>query len=164
LKRADRLALMDGLDQVLAKEDGSPEWLSVRDLSTKDELGPNGEIVMIPRRGKEPVVIDLEKVAGFAACGLTLSQICDYFGVHLNTFDRYRNKFDALDAAVAQGRARGIARVAAKNMELINNGNLIAGIFYLKSVGKWRDQDSPRDANVNQANVKVELYLPNNNR
>lgn len=155
----------DALLEELKVSDGEliPRTLNL-DLALTDELGPNDELVMLPRRGQSPVVIDLEAVRRLAKLGMTLNQICDFFGVNPGTFERYRRKLDALDAAIMQGRAQGIAHVAHKNMQLVNNGNLVAGIFYLKAVGKWRDQDNPRDANVNQANVKVELYLPDNHR
>lgn len=140
-----------------------PQVLVIRDLATVDELGPNDEVVMLPRRGRDPVVIELSQVEQLAALGLTLQQISDYFGVSYASFNSYRRKLDALDCAWSQGRAKGIALVAQANMAAVKKGQFVPGFFFLKNVAGWRDQE-PKAAPEPAAQFKVELYLPENGR
>jgi hypothetical protein len=137
------------------------EVIVVRDLAETDEMSSDREIVAMPRRGREPVIIDLDEVENLAALQLTIEQICDYYGVSAAQLYKYRKKFDALDAAIAKGKAKGLVVAAQAVMKSIQAGNPISPFFLLKCKGGWKES---QEVTQKQPVNNVKLYLPHNNR
>lgn len=142
--------------------DVETEVLTARELMEQDRMLSDNEFLVAPRRGSDPVVINLDEVEQLAAIGTSLETICDYYGISAAKLARSRKKFDALDAAVRKGQAKGCIVVSKKVMEQIQKGNVILPMFYLKAKGGWSDQPNSKQETGRQTNVH--LYLPNNNR
>lgn len=82
---------------------------------------------------------DLEKVESLAAKGLNQQQIADCLGIHPGTLSEKKQEFDLLNEALKKGKAKGIAHVTAALLQNIDNGNVTAQIFYLKTVAGWKE-------------------------
>lgn len=103
---------------------------------------------------------DMELVERMAAQGMTLRQIAALFGVSATAIETRRELLAVLESAVDRGKALGIKRVSECLLEQASNGNIIAGIFYLKAVAGWREADKrPMDRNDEQSSG-VKIYLP----
>jgi hypothetical protein len=100
----------------------------------------SGELIA---RDNDPHVRDAaeeltpEVVHKLAAHGLTLYQIADYFGVDHVTLDALMRVDPAIKKAFRRGRAHGLALVSTRLMRQVNEGNIAATIFYLRSRGGW---------------------------
>ncbi len=83
--------------------------------------------------------IDVAEVERLASLGLTHAQICAALGIHPETLRRRRKDGEALDAALARGRATGTAEVASALFEKATGGDLRAQMFYLKTRAGWTE-------------------------
>ncbi|SMB88495.1 hypothetical protein SAMN05660772_02818 [Pasteurella testudinis DSM 23072] len=90
---------------------------------------------------KPKIEINLKQVEALAARGLTQQQIADSLGISETTL--YTNKRENVDfaEAIKRGKAKGIATVTNKLFAKIEEGNLTATIFYLKTQAGWRETE-----------------------
>lgn len=77
------------------------------------------------------------EVERMAALGLTQEQVSSVLGISPRTLRNYKRDNPRLDAAYKKGRAKGLAYVATSLRGLIEQGNVAAIIFYLKTQGGW---------------------------
>ena len=106
--------------------------------------------------------LDLSAVERMAAMGMTMRQIADFYCVPVSYLQKRRKACEKLDMALARGKSQGVERVTTKLMELINSGNLIATLFYLKCQAGWREADKlPKEK---EEKDQVQIYLPDNRR
>lgn len=86
-------------------------------------------------RTKPKIEIDLKKVESLAGLGLSRQQIADALGISQTTlYDRQRESAEFVDA-IKRGKAQRVGYVANKLQKLVDEGNLGAIIFYLKTQG-----------------------------
>jgi len=90
--------------------------------------------------GRKKIQIDLAEVERLAGIGLNEQQVSDALGISTTTLeDRKQNNLDFLEA-LKRGKAAGIATVANNLFEQSGEGNVSAGIFYLKNRAGWKDK------------------------
>jgi len=82
---------------------------------------------------------DIAKAASLSGAGLTQQQIADYFEMSLATLKTKMKANPDLKCAMRKGKSIRIAHVSGKLMQLIDNGNITAIIFYLKTQGRWKE-------------------------
>jgi len=106
----------------------------------------------------------IEHVERMAENGMSRAQIGDYFGVTGQRIGQLIKEHPELDEAFSRGLSKGIEKASNKLMELIEGGNLIATIFYLKAQAKWREAqyDKPEEDTSNAP--KITIFLPENGR
>lgn len=106
--------------------------------------------------GRPETVLTDEQIAEIEilAKDLTIEQIADYFGIGSSTFYRIKQKDPRVSMAYKKGRTIGIKHVASKLMVLIDQGDITAIIFYLKTQAGW----STDHKNDN----KIKLKFPDN--
>src|SRR5688572_17535571 len=83
----------------------------------------------------------LEKVESYAARGLNQKQIADALGIHIATLCDKKNMFVEFSEAIKRGKGKGIALVADNLLKNVQNGNVTAQIFYLKTQAGWKETD-----------------------
>jgi DNA-binding Xre family transcriptional regulator len=92
---------------------------------------------------KPKIELDLQQVEVLASRGLTKEQIADALGMSYSTLNRRQNdpEYAAdLEVAIKRGKAKAISFVAGKLQKLIEEGNLGAICFYLKTQGGWSEK------------------------
>lgn len=97
---------------------------------------------------KPKIELDIKKVEELASLGLTTEQIASHLGVSYSTLNRRIKELPEDEDPIRTGKAKGVAIVTNKLMELVKKGNLGAIIFYLKCKGGWEEK--------NNINVKTE--------
>lgn len=88
------------------------------------------------------IEFDLDEVERLASQGLTQEQIADALGVSARTVGHRIVDSSEFAAAIKRGKAKGIDHVTNKLREMIDAGNVTAGIFYLKCRAGWKDTQS----------------------
>ena len=68
---------------------------------------------------------------------LFIEQIADYFGFSEKTFHEIKKRQPEVLTAYKKGKAKAIGKVARKLTTLIDEGDVTAIIFYLKTQGGW---------------------------
>lgn len=86
-----------------------------------------------------PTDEELLKVEALAARGMEEQHIAMCLGIEPETLSRKKGKIDQLNQAVKRGKAKGIARVTQALLKNIDNGNVTAQIFYLKTQACWKE-------------------------
>jgi hypothetical protein len=98
------------------------------------------------KRGPKPKLVltkeDLEKIEALAGQGLTQEEIALTFGLRKTAWYNMITKNPEMRERIERGRARTLAAVSGKLMQLVNKGNLSAIIFYLKTKGRWSEHKS----------------------
>ena len=92
--------------------------------------------VVTPRKnlgGRPRVDIDMNEVRRLAALGLSAEVIADRLGVSRKSLFNVMNRDPAVRDAMNQGLSEGIDFAASKLHDLINEGNLGAICFYLRT-------------------------------
>lgn len=84
----------------------------------------------------------LEKIEKMSGVGLTQLQIASYYGITPQCWHKTKKRDKRLDVAVKKGKSQAIVMVAGKLMQKINEGNLSAIIFYLKTQGRWSENST----------------------
>lgn len=95
------------------------------------------------------IQIDLKKVEGLAARGLSRENIAKALGISEDTLSRRRKENHGIDEAIAKGRALGEATIADALFEKAKKGNTVAMIFFLKARCGWKETDK-QEIEVNQ--------------
>ncbi len=84
----------------------------------------------------------IKEAEGYASLGLMEYQIADCLGIGVSTLCEKKNSYPELADAIKRGKSKGIARAANKLVKMGEKGNVTALIFYLKCVGKWKEQEA----------------------
>ena len=93
--------------------------------------------------GRPPkLVVDekvLRQVENMASLGLTQEQIALLLDIGERTFREHKERSEELSAAYKRGRSQGALQATSGLREQINNGNMTALIFYLKTQCRWKE-------------------------
>lgn len=87
------------------------------------------------------IELDLAKIEAYASRGLKKMEIAAALGISTKTLYRREQDTEEVAEALERGRSKGVAVVADHLMKAIEGGDVRAMIFFLKSVGGWRDTD-----------------------
>lgn len=88
------------------------------------------------------VKYDVKQVEELAGRGLTRHQIAAALGMCPATLYNRQNDDPEFAKALERGKAQTIAMVAGKLMDQVNEDNLAAIIFYLKSQAGWSEKQN----------------------
>ena len=108
--------------------------------------------------------LDLDHIKAMASQGMSRQQIGSYYGVTGQWIGKLVKKHPELEKAFNAGLAIGINRASNKLMELIDAGNIVAILFYLKCQAGWMEQqyvkEKPDESNI----PRVRIFIPDNQR
>ena len=105
--------------------------------------------------GRPEIEIDLKQVEKLAAIGLNEQQVADSLGICGDTMRSRKSKYPEFIEALKRGKAKGIATVANNLFEQSKDGNVSAGIFFMKNRAGWSDkQDIHQETKVTYPKVK----------
>ena len=90
--------------------------------------------------GRRRIEIDLKKVEKLAALGLNESQVADSLGISVSTLQERKDSSSDFYHALKTGQAKGVATIANNLFEQSKDGNVSAGIFYMKNRAGWSDK------------------------
>jgi|SRR6185295_6916589 len=99
----------------------------------------------------EPTETSRAEVKALSSFGNTQDQICSYLDIDVKTLHKYYRR--ELDTAVIQANAQVAKRLYNK---AVNQDDLSAQVFWLKTRARWRTDDVDRLANENN-DLKDEL-------
>jgi hypothetical protein len=126
-----------------------------------DDLTRSARTIRVNADGRS-FDLDLDAIEKMASMGMTMRQIADFYCVPASYLQKRRKACEKLDMALARGKSQGVERVTTKLMDLIDSGNLIATLFYLKCQAGWREADKlPKEK---EEKDQVQIYLPDNKR
>lgn len=116
----------------------------------------NKKSIVKKKTGRREIVLTDEQIAEIEilAKDLTIEQIADYFGISEKTFRNIRDRNVAVFTAYKKGKVTGIREVASKLRALIDQGDVTAIIFYLKTQAGWSTES--------KNNNKIKLKFPDN--
>lgn len=109
--------------------------------------------------GRPPVKLtdeEKEKIVHMASI-CTIQQIADYFGISKETFRQMRIRDEEVSRLYKKGRVAGHLLVASKLMDKIQNGDVTAMIFYLKTQSKWSNDKEEEDIKDNKLEIIVKI-------
>ena len=108
--------------------------------------------------------LDLDHIKAMASQGMSRQQIGSFYGVTGQWIGKLVKKHPELEEAFNAGLAIGINRASNKLMELIDAGNIVAILFYLKCQAGWMEQqyvkEKPDESNI----PRVRIFIPDNQR
>ena len=107
--------------------------------------------------GRPPIILTDEqkkKVKQMASI-CTAQQIADYLGVSRPVFFDILNRDEEVSILYKKGRVEGHNIVAGKLMDKIQNGDVTAMIFYLKTQSKWSN-DKEEEIKDNKLEIIIE--------
>jgi hypothetical protein len=108
--------------------------------------------------GRPPIILTEEqkkKVKQMASI-CTTQQIADYLGISRPVFFDILNRDEEVSILYKKGRVEGHNIVAGKLMDKIQNGDVTAMIFYLKTQSKWSN-DKDEEIKDNNLHITVEI-------
>ncbi len=88
---------------------------------------------------------------------LTSEQMADYFGMARSTFYKILEEDQELNGRYKRGKAKAIALSAGKLMKKVQDGNMTAIIFHLKTQGGWKENDPIVSDSNNTSHMLSEL-------
>ena len=115
---------------------------------------------------RKPILetINFDHVKQMASQGMSRGQIGAYFGITGQRVGQLIKENPDLEEAFESGLAVGINRASNKLMELIDAGNIVAILFFLKCQGKWMEQQYVKEKLDESTLPKVNIYIPHNSR
>ena len=90
--------------------------------------------------GRKKIQIDIDEVEKLASIGLNEQQIADYIGISTDTMGRRKVDDKNFAECINRGKAKGIATVAKNLFQQSADGNVSAGIFFMKNRAGWKDK------------------------
>ncbi len=90
--------------------------------------------------GRKMIEIDLSQVEKLAAIGLNEAQVADSLGISVPTLERRKKDSEDFVSALKRGKAKGVAQVANNLYTQSKEGNVSAGIFFMKNRAGWKDK------------------------
>ena len=90
--------------------------------------------------GRPEIEIDLKQVEKLASIGLNEGQVAEALGINRKTLVARKHKYKEFSEALKGGQAKGIATVANNLFEQSREGNVSAGIFFMKNRAGWSDK------------------------
>lgn len=110
---------------------------------------------------KPKIELDIQKVEELAGLGLTREEIALSLGVSYSTLNRRAKEFEEVETAIQRGRALANIKVAGELMKAIEEGNVTAIIFYLKTRAGWtekiRAEVTGADGEALKVNNRIDL-------
>lgn len=85
--------------------------------------------------------LQIQEVAELAET-MTQGQIADHFGISVKTFQRVMERQPDVMTAYKKGKSSKIKYVASKLMDKINDGDLTAIIFFMKTQAGWTEKQA----------------------
>lgn len=101
---------------------------------------------------RKRIEIDIDQVRRLASRGLSEEQIADSLGISRRTLSYRKAESAQFAQAIKTGRAQAISFVSNKLMKLIDEGNITAIIFFLKTQAGWRETQKI-EANITERKV-----------
>ena len=106
--------------------------------------------------GRPEIEIDLKEVERLASIGLNEGQVAAALGICQDTLTRKKRKYVDFADALKAGQAKGVATVANNLFEQSGEGNVSAGIFFMKNRAGWSDKvdttgDNTLDITINHS-------------
>ena len=98
--------------------------------------------------GRKMIEIDLEEVEKLSAIGLNEQQVADSLGISVPTLERRKKDSEDFVSALKRGKAKGIAQVANNLFKQSKDGNVSAGIFFMKNRAGWKDKTETEHSGV----------------
>jgi len=94
--------------------------------------------------GRPPVVFTPEQIIELQALSAVLNktQVADYFGITEKTLREVEARQPEVSTAYKKGKVKQIASMGSNLVQLAKAGNVSANIFYLKTQGGWKEQES----------------------
>jgi hypothetical protein len=94
--------------------------------------------------GRPPVVFTPEQVIELQALSSVLnkSQVADYFDITEKTLREIEKRQPEVSTAYKKGKAKQVAGMGMNLVKLAKAGNVSANIFYLKTQGGWKEEQS----------------------
>ncbi len=90
--------------------------------------------------GRKKIEIDLAQVEKLASIGLNEKQVADSLGISVTTLEDRKQNMRDFRSALKRGQAIGIATVANNLFTQSKEGNVSAGIFFMKNRAGWSDK------------------------
>lgn len=87
----------------------------------------------------------LKEIERLSEQRFTQQQMHEYFGIGHDTWYSLVKKHPEMSDIIKRGRAKSYGFVVSKLMQQINDGNITAIIFFLKTQGKWSESCDKRD-------------------
>jgi len=108
--------------------------------------------------GRPPIILtdEQKKKVKQMASVCTIQQIADYLGVSRPVFFDILNRDEEVSILYKKGRVEGHNIVAGKLMDKIQNGDVTAMIFYLKTQSKWSN-DKEEEIKDNKLEITVSI-------
>ena len=110
--------------------------------------------------GRPLTVLDEEQKVQVEALAayLTTEQVADYLGIGRTTFYEVMKRDPDVSERYQRGRAKAIANIAQKSIiQQAIEGNVTAGIFYLKTQAGWKESDKEAEEGAAPQKVQIEV-------
>jgi len=91
------------------------------------------------KTGRTRRPIDPEQVEKLSSQGLTKAQIARFLGFNPTYWIEREHKEPEIREAYERGKSKGVLAISNALFESARAGNTTAQIFYLKSIGGWRE-------------------------
>jgi len=94
--------------------------------------------------GRPPVIFNDKQMIELQALSAVLnkSQVADYFGITEKTLREIERRQPEVNTAYKKGKVKQIASMGSNLVQLAKAGNVSANIFYLKTQGGWKEEQS----------------------
>lgn len=94
---------------------------------------------------------------------LSKEQLCDFFGLSMNTFDAICQRQPEVFERYKKGKAKAIATVAQSLLAKAMKGDTTAQIFYLKTRAGWKEtqviDNQSSDGSMTPKQVSIDEIL-----
>jgi len=109
--------------------------------------------------GRPEKEIDLKQVEKLASIGLNEGQVAAALGICQDTLTSRKRKYSAFSDALKAGQAKGVATVANNLFEQSKDGNVSAGIFFMKNRAGWSDKLDQNTNHTGKVYGAVEISI-----